>query len=287
LGKHLNQHLCNYQKPKKDYAAMRADCEAFCSIGGKSVGFPLVLGTETYGFNLTAINDICLGGIFEDDPGLGKDCKDWSGALWSINQAAAKYLEAVEHFESQQIVLRADMRTRSKALNAHLQSDSFLEEVALTPDKLEPVKKAIAERILNPQSEGGKDITAAINKFKDAGDKMLTEMDIQLPQLQNFVEQCNRDFIGVGRESEYLLDICSQKNNLCVEEAAAQHVACCCGVNYVATLSNGQIDGISHKHLKGGRVLQEENSDVDTRGRALQAEDPEDARQLEDLMPGI
>merc|ERR1719355_282370 len=72
----------------------------------------------------------------------------------------------------------------------------------------------------------------------------------QLPNLNNFVRECNQVFLGTSPRQEYLLDICSVTSSECINEPEGKHVGCCCGIIPAAFAFS--IDGLASE---GGRRL--------------------------------
>merc|ERR1712187_1248 len=52
--------------------------------------------------------------------------------------------------------------------------------------------------------------------------------------LDKFMSECNRFFTATQNGDDFVLDICSKKNDACLDnEEWANHAGCCCGSNPV------------------------------------------------------
>lgn len=252
--------LCKKLEPEKKDSDMAADCQAFCSIGGEQLAFPVQMGTEFFGFDLPQMKEICTT-IFEGDASSAKVCVDNSLANYQIQLATSYYLAAVERFEQEQLIFTADMDKQSKKLIASFKDPFFVDDLdeKVPSEKLEVVKAAIDDWIANTKrrTDGANDMQDAVDNLAEQGTKLVDVVTKQLPRFRKFVTDCNQDMLGFGQEEEVILDVCSQDSLACIEKEEAAHVGCCCGVNYVATAPKYMIDGINHPRLKGARSLKE------------------------------
>lgn len=92
-------------------------------------------------------------------------------------------------------------------------------------------------------------LRGGLEELKWSSGNLSEAVEEKLDLFERFLNQCNKIMPSKGANQEYLLDICSQQNDACIEKetpirSAAQHVGCCCGVNPVVA-STTMIDGIS------------------------------------------
>jgi len=242
--------MCKHHQPPMMDADFVQQCEAFCAIDGKQLGLPLVMGTTTFGFGFTDMRDLCVGGTRDSDVMRFNDsdigyCRSRSGALTSIETEAAAFVGAVEVFKAEQVALRAKMQARVNELQTELRSPEFQGEMDRAVDKMSVLRAKF--QVFREQSAGGgqsaTDFKDAIDQVKDSGESLKRVMDASLLQFSQFLTNCNEMFLGVGSQSEFLLDICSQANVACVDADQAEHVGCCCAVNPVTAGRGFQIAG--------------------------------------------
>lgn len=75
---------------------------------------------------------------------------------------------------------------------------------------------------------------------RNAGRDLDTVLSTNLPLLNTFVEAWRREFataseeqcgellVSTGENKEYMLDMCIQRAAVCLDNAEAQHIGCCC-----------------------------------------------------------
>jgi len=69
--------------------------------------------------------------------------------------------------------------------------------------------------------------------------KLQTTLSEVIPEVIDFLDNCNTLMTGVGKENEYLLDLCSVNSRACLdEEGDGKHAGCCCGYNPITSLGS-------------------------------------------------
>merc|ERR1711937_248897 len=97
--------------------------------------------------------------------------------------------------------------------------------------------------------------------------------------LSQYLDNCDDLFVGYGEEREYLLDICSQLDEACIDEPGSAHAACACAHHPFTTFTQ-----VSSLHtIQGIREMKHHRERTRVRaGRRLRERAQEDgARRLE------
>uniref|UniRef100_A0A7S4GMN0 Uncharacterized protein n=1 Tax=Oxyrrhis marina TaxID=2969 RepID=A0A7S4GMN0_OXYMA len=278
--------MCKHHDPPLEDADFVKQCETFCSVGGKQVGLPLVMGTTTFGFDYTEMRQLCVGGGSEDDvPRYNETavdyCEDRSDALSQIERRVAQFVSAVKVFKEEQRALRAKMQYQVGQLQIVLRSDEFQEQMDKEVDKIEVLRDTFREFRQEATGTGQAEFKSAMDEVKSSGDLLKKVMDESLQLFSEFLDNCNTMFLSVGSQNEFLLDICAQANEACVDAEGAAHVGCCCAVNPV-TAGTAKIDGISELlelDASVDRRLQATSTDVCAEARELAKDAVADAQQ--------
>lgn len=119
-------------------------------------------------------------------------------------------------------------------------------------------------------------LRSGLDELKMSSSNLTLAVQENLDLFEHFLNQCNRMMPSKGLQQEYLLDVCSQRNDACIEkDGVAQHVGCCCGVNPVVA-STTKINGLNSSVFEGGevdlnirRLQQESNIDICGEARGL------------------
>ncbi|CAJ1389492.1 unnamed protein product [Effrenium voratum] len=256
--------ICALQKPALKSGKMAELCNAFCATAGRTTGLPLLLGSETYGFNQEEMDSLCTD-VSHRNASLEAFCLSRSNSLDEIMVKAAVFVARVDIFKSEQLAFRANMQNASAKLEAELASQTFANLIARSTNKLDLLKQKFSEFAATTAMQSGRTsaLMTAMDQTQESSEALITSVNMNLALFEEFVNACNRMLLGTGHQNEYLLDICAQSSVACLEESAAGHVGCCCGYNPVVA-DSFKVDGLTASILKGGRVAA---------GRRLQAED--------------
>jgi len=119
----------------------------------------------------------------------------------------------------------------------------------------EPFKEAIKTNVdsILLANSASEDVKNEAKKVTERGGNLLRELGEVLPEIEAFLNTCNDVVTGVGSRGEYLLDLCAQQGQYCIEKTFSQHAGCCCGYNPISSLGMGSTI-ITKATIKGTRA---------------------------------
>ena len=136
------------------------------------------------------------------------------------------------------------VRNVTKDLKSHLESSEFLAKMDAAATKTQTYKAVVQEKLQALQnSEAEKQLRSAASELKQKSEELQTTLGTNIPLMESFLADCNRLFLGKGPDKEFLLDICAQSSDTCLENTLARHVTCCCAFHPFTQF--GQIIGDS------------------------------------------
>lgn len=178
----VQEHVCHRLVPPVDFDNMLERCDAFCA----PKGIPILVGTDSAGFNLDDINFVCLGSrpqpsggpstleqdldlsedngtdtnctgscdtrtpsldpIMRYDEELMQNCERWGRSIDNINIKASEFIGSVRAMTMEQLVYRATMRQKVADLQRDMNSDAVQLELDLARIN---EKMQVLRRVLN------------------------------------------------------------------------------------------------------------------------------------------
>jgi len=230
LGPQVNRALCGQSPTTSNVDSLLASCKAFC--GRKS--FPLLIGSPAWGFSQEQMDQICLNATGEShiihyNRSLAMHCINWAQGMRHIETHAASFIASVENIKLAILQFRVQILTKSNELITSLsshQSQTVMQQLHHS-DRIPYLKKMIKGIV----GDGGlkESLMPSLRQLRHQAAELSGALKGQVPQINSFLTQCSRPILAMGPSNEYLLDICSQATDNCIEEAHAAHVGCCCG----------------------------------------------------------
>mmetsp|Transcript_14534 Transcript_14534/g.25555 ORF Transcript_14534/g.25555 Transcript_14534/m.25555 type:complete len:890 (+) Transcript_14534:85-2754(+) len=246
----VKRDLCGDQDPAVTNDKMQDQCSAFCAIGGLPLGLPLLMGSESFGFNKDQMEDICLNtkgdSFLEHDRALYNECKEKSFALRQIEEKAADFVAYVDILKLEILWWRTAAQEKSRSLQTELASPTFKKEMRAATNKTASLKAAIDRsewKVHVSTNVGSGDLERAVDKVAQGGESLRATVNTQVVIYEEFLRDCNKLFTAEDQNKYFMLDICAQGNEECIEVPEAIHVGCCCGVNPLALELTHHIDG--------------------------------------------
>lgn len=257
--------ICDLHVPPVGLKDMSTMCSEFCSSNGQSQGImPLLMGSESYGFNEAGFNSFCRGdpsakasNVFTFDESLFTDCIEKRDSLATIQNAAADFVARVEIFKYEQLLLRGRMEAKMSSLGSKLNSEDFINQMKRKHNRLEILREQFQEFANETEKmSGGNESTlmVALQNLTEADKKLQQVLTEQIDSFNFFISDCNTLLTGLGKQKEYLLDICAVENDQCINSDPGRHAGCCCGINLVAAPDDiTGVDGL--EKVPEGRIL--------------------------------
>ena len=264
----LEADICSLQEPKVGNSEMRTQCNEFCQPKGIS----LLIGSAQYGFDKTGAEEICLppNGVLKHDPEQLERCGQWSQGFQEVEIATAQFIAQLDVFDAARLEHAAAMVEATLQIQAYVTSEAFAKDMSRAIDKASLMIKAVNDRLVGGPAD--ERLRAEITNLKLQTKALKDSLDKNMKLIQQFLEQCNSLYVGVGPQQEYLLDICAQKSVACLEHPRAGHVTCCCAYHpfmaFGEQLPSSIISGIDAWPLPArvaeGRRLRRLSVDVPT-----------------------
>jgi hypothetical protein len=242
-------------------------CQDFCA----PTAVPFLLGSLTYGFNQAEMDEVCLK---PDDTYFSQEhidlCHEQGDSFNTLQEKTASLVAKLELLENAKLLFEAKAQSAATDLQNLLKekAEEKIDNVA-TSQKLNALRNLVAEGLSDFMGAGAAslDVKITAEDVEAAALALTNNIKTVIPNLLDFMENCNMLMTGVGRENEYLLDMCAQDSKECLEAAEASHVGCCCGYNPVVALGTSAdsitIEGILAEKTKA----EQSNADVTGTGR--------------------
>mmetsp|Transcript_87925 Transcript_87925/g.179605 ORF Transcript_87925/g.179605 Transcript_87925/m.179605 type:complete len:829 (+) Transcript_87925:46-2532(+) len=280
-----NEDFCSNMETTDSVGELVDSCSAFCGNGN----IPLLVGIPSYGFSHADIDTVCLAdedSLAQYNPTKMNDCRTWSQALRLINTRAAALVAALDNMTMAQLNFKTGIATKSKELAATMSSEEVKNRLlGATQSQVIPEYRSILEAGVEDFLSNGKfrrDLQDTMEVLRGAGRNLDAVLTTNLPQLTKFVEQCGDLLVSTGPSKEYLLDICIQRGAVCLDNAEAQHIGCCC-----STIPLGGTFGITGEtggdQANNSRRLQMTEGPVDVCAEADVLFGPEQTRRQTEL----
>jgi len=241
-GPWTNKAFCDMHEATDSVDNLLDTCNGFCG----EANIPLLIGVPTsYGFSQRGMDRVCFGETVHGVPTglLGEydahrmaECKERSEALEQIKEKMAHLVAAVDTMKLEQLRFRAAIAAKIAEFVKALSSPSFelSMKVALNSDKISLYNKFLQAHMEDTIMRSGDDRARLLNAVKNIGDMgwALSEtMKTKMPLLEDYAARCGDPMLATSEISggQYLLDLCTQNQELCIENPGSQHVGCCCG----------------------------------------------------------
>lgn len=285
-----NTDFCSNVETTDSIGELVDTCSAFCGNGN----IPLLVGIPSFGFSHADIDNVCLAdenSLAQYNPTRMNDCQMWSQALRLIQTRAAGLVAALENMTMAQLNFRSGIAIKSKELAATMSSETVKYQMsdATSSQKAPTYRSILVEGVQDFLASGRyrRDLEDTMQVVRNAGRNLDSVLTSNLPQLSKFVEQCGDLLVSTGPSNEYLLDICIQTGAVCLGDAEAQHIGCCC-----STIPLGGTFGITgetgaNQQANFSRRLQTINGPVDVCAEAEVLFGPEQARRQTELGTSI
>lgn len=234
LSNVTKQHTCSNIVPEVTFQNILNRCDAFCG----PTAVPIVVGTDSVGFNKEAIDSICMGGsdtpVLEFNLAKISNCREWGQSLDQVNLRAADFIAAVRNLTYEQLIYRATMQEKVTEMQTVLTSAETQSQMslALRSQKLGVLRNIIDDNLddLMGDSLLKLGLTQKLEQLERKSIVLTETIESALPNLLRYVDECNDLLLATGPLNEYMLDICSVTSSACMDHEEAEHVACCCGV---------------------------------------------------------
>lgn len=249
-------------KVKMDVEGLSGFCESFCGPDA----LPLLMGSPTFGFNLSSMDRVCLGkdingGLFNGDLNLVQQCHIDADAFADVFAKTSNFNAKLLVLEAEKLHFQAKVRNITGIMAATLSQQASRLIVRTTEAQRITVLKQLLKDLSDEltQATGGSAKLAVVTAMSDvnrAGSDLLISLANSMESMTRFLSNCNQFFIGTGSKKEYLLDLCSQSSTECLESSQSSHAGCCCGYNPFLKLgqtyiSDSTISGIEGAGLRG------------------------------------
>lgn len=261
--------MCSELKPEMTNERMKEQCSFFC--GHSSI--PMLIGAEIYGVSGLTADNICSppSGVLEYNPPLLSQCRSWSMAFRGIEQHTGKFIGALEEFKTAVLLYKAAVRKSVKETQKYMEGEEFSTVMRRASDKIDAAKKAFAERQSGGMRKAQAEMKNKMGALRAAVRVLSDTLHSKLDSIENFVQHCDKFYLGYGPQTEYMLDICAQGSAACFNENVSKHVSCCCAWSPLSKFGDkfaeASIPGISRfspaGHVAGGgRFLQAQESET-------------------------
>jgi len=198
------------------------------------------LAVPTFGINHADMDQICLGNGQADDslfgaydPDLMVRCKIGYDALEILKSRAADAVMTVSVMKRQQLTFRAQMLDSMEETIRQVSSVEFTkwlmgfknsEKIGKYTERLEALLADILQ-----SGDARQKLIDAMGAIEASVSRLSLALNEKVPILREYVESCGRPALAVSTMNDYLLDVCNQNTNACMDDVEAQHVGCCCG----------------------------------------------------------
>jgi len=242
------EDMCHLQEAALANPEMREQCTRFCA----GYGVSMLIGSQTYGFNLQVAENICLppNGVLKHDPEKLQQCGSWSGAFLEIEVKTSQFISQLDIFTATRQLYVSWLRNVTQELQEFVASEQFAVDISRAIDKVSTLREAVRARVESARiQEAESTLRTSIATLKDRANALATVLNQNMALFERYLTECNDMYVGEGSQAEYLLDICAQQNSACIENEAAGHVSCCCAYHPFTTFGHPApphvIDGIS------------------------------------------
>jgi hypothetical protein len=241
--------LCDEISNIEDF--LEQECNDFCTPF-----VPISMGNQYFGVNREGSDSVCLSGGsdgLEEDREQFQSCMDDRNAVQEIDVQISAVVAQLAVTTTARLTYVGAMTTAMADIKNYVQSAPFIDAVkdagsapgvkastyiGLVKARLNQVYAASSEKALF--EEEMQELTSRVGA-------LVSVLQVNLPRIQKFIDNCDRFFVGHGPENEYLLDICAQGGLDCFQQEYSQHASCCCAVNPASLLgesTSGLIAGI-------------------------------------------
>jgi len=237
-----------HNEPVVEDADMMEQCKAFCNITDEQY-VPVLMGSPFFGMSLAYMDAVCHGsegGAMLHDPEAMENCEMWSESLDYIKLAYMHFNNEKIRFEAEQELFQAMMQKKQQDMTDEFQSEAFIKQMeALSrKNRLEFLKHRV-EMFRDDKGlvQAHNDLREKMSALTFAGRSLDHTVTMNIQKFKKYLMQCNRLLLSKSKNNEYLLDICAQDGNNCIEHNDGRHVGCCCGQNPLGAFEKFEIAG--------------------------------------------
>eukprot|EP00932_Pfiesteria_piscicida_P006474 SRR837773.16416.p1 GENE.SRR837773.16416~~SRR837773.16416.p1 ORF type:complete len:212 (-),score=0.66 SRR837773.16416:177-812(-) len=113
-------------------------------------------------------------------------------------------------------------------------------EDAHRSEKLQKLHELFAEYMTSGDMSTAKlTLSHACDHITKTANLLQDRLKSGIAKTRQLLQECSILALGQGPDDEYLLDICSQNSDACVDTKDGVHVGCCCGFNPLMYLGAG------------------------------------------------
>lgn len=225
----------------------------FCGAGNPA----FLMGLISFGLDLVEMNKIVFDAeqpLVNYEPLLMQNCSQWGLAFFQIHASAAEFLASIDAFQLVQLRYKVEMQNEVDLMKQQLFSqDTRGKALRASPAEVIEKIKDIYRKVLvssGPESFLLHALEDLVLKAEDF-EKVITDRSLDY---ENFLQKCNRLFLGIGPDDEYILNLGSQQGvSNCIEEAGSKYVGVFCGVNPITAFLN---DPKQSTRIPGRRAVQ-------------------------------
>jgi len=240
-GPWTNKDFCDMHDATNSIDNLLDSCSAYC---GKN-NIPLLIGVPTsYGVSQQDMDRVCMGGetvhgqptglLGEFDKDRMAECKERSEAIEEIKEKMAHLVAAVDAMKLEQIRFRAALQAKMEEFNAGISSPTFELQMKATSDKIGLFTEFLQAEMKDTLFANGEDrarMLKSVETIGDMGVQLRETMAKKMPLLEDYAVRCGHPVLATSElgSGKYLLDLCFQNKDLCLDDPDSQHVGCCCG----------------------------------------------------------
>lgn len=265
-----SDHFCSTEALDLSQAVLSKTCEEYC---GDAV--PIRLGHATsFGLSQHIMDEVCL------EPVSGQNarkfnrtaiarCHEQAASFDLLKQKISVMVGKLSVVQARQLLFKRRTSAQFQALSEGLsaQAAEVLQGASSQPGGKIAAYKGLFKDLINQHGNGAgvesADLREALQQFVVAAEHLQRTLTDTLPALESFLSQCNFLTTGIGREGDYLLNLCTKSGPECIDNVYAQTNGCCCAYNPVVTIGLTNINDHTISGLDGG--------DSSTPARRLQA----------------
>lgn len=227
-----------------DDDALANTCQDYCGDA-----LFLILGhSRCWGFAQERMDQVCLqpdssvDGIFNQSH--VDVCHERASTFHLLKQRIADFVSKMEVLQATQTLFKGRTQrlfeSLSRELGARLQGE--LDRADTLPGAKIIAFKLLVNNILDEQTGSTRietdGLKEALQDMVSAATTLQATLSTALPGMQAFLSECNILTTGTGANYDYLLDMCAQAGQQCIDEHdEVQHVGCCCACNPTVKLA--------------------------------------------------
>lgn len=219
-------------------------CDKFC--GAEAV--PLLVGSTEFGFNRSALDEVCIDSdIVKTDTAALNTCKTKVEALNVVPVKMAAFISAVISVEYKLLVLQAAVAAMVPKIRELLIKPEVEDQLRRARDRFriglyESILRQALDAVSGAEAYPSYQLKLGLQKVEQTAKDLQAAVDKAVADFDYFLANCADFYTGKGSLSEYMLDICAQRSDVCLNDPIgpedARHAGCCCA--YTPHMAIGQ-----------------------------------------------